>query len=250
MNNMLYDFSGKKFVVTGASSGIGRSTAICLANQGAQVVLMARDTVQLEETKAVMTGSGHQIISADLGEMVDMTELFNLMVEDGKKLDGLVHCAGVSQVLPLNGLRRNKIEECMKINFYAFVELVRLYAKKKYNNKGGSVVAISSIAACQPEKCQTAYAASKGALNAAVQSLAFELADKHIRINSIMPGFVNTRMIEEKTDFLNDKVRESKARQILGIIEPEEIANVVSFLLSEASGAITGRSMYADGGCL
>ncbi len=246
----LFDFTGKKYIVTGASSGIGRSTAILLSQQGAQVVLIARDKERLEETRSAMKGDNHQIISADLGEMEDMTELFNTMVADGKKLDGLVHCAGMSYVMPLNRLKRNNMEECMRINFYAFLELTRLYAKKKYGNKG-SIVAVSSLAATRPEKCQTLYAASKGALNSAVQSLAIELAAKEIRVNSIMPGFVNTKMMEmEEEIFPNEKLKESMERQLLGITEPEEIARVILFLLSEASGVITGRALCADGGWL
>lgn len=245
----LYDFTGKKYVVTGASSGIGRSTAILLSQQGGQVVLIARDKERLEETRLAMEGDNHLIISADLGEMEDMTELFDAAVADGKKLDGLVHCAGISSLLPLSALKRNKIEECMKINFYAFLELTRLFAKKKYGNKG-SIVAVSSIAACQPDKCQTLYSASKAALNSAIQSLAIELADKGIRVNSIMPGVVNTKMIQNGDDFLDEKLKEVMEKQLLGIIEPEEIAEAILFLLSEASGMITGRALYADGGLL
>ncbi len=246
-----FDFTGKKFLVTGASSGIGKSTAIRLSEQGAQVVLISRNKEKLEETKSLMEGNSHQVISADLGQMEDMTELFNVIISDGKKLDGLVHCAGIATILPLNMIMRNEIEECMSINLYALLELTRLFAKKKYHNSKGAIVAVSSIVVRYPEKCQTVYAASKGAVNAAVQALAIELADKKIRINSIMPGSTDTKMMwDAMANMPNAKMNEKINAQLLGLINPDEIADGIMFLLSDASRATTGRSFYADGGLL
>lgn len=249
MKNLL-DFTGKKFLVTGASSGIGQSTAICLAEQGAQVVLNGRNQERLEETKARMTGKGHQILAADLGAIEDMTKLFDEMVADGKKLDGFVHCAGIATILPLNMIKRSKIEECMSINLYALLEMTKLFAKKKYH-EGGSIVAVSSIVVKHPAKCQTVYAASKGAVNAAVQALAIELADKNIRINCIMPASTDTNMMRNALDQMPDEVMKKKLdEQLLGLTQPEEIANSIMFLLSDMSSAVTGRAFYADGGLL
>lgn len=247
----LFDFTGKKYIVTGASSGIGKSTAIRLSEQGAQVVLISRNKEKLEETRALMEGNGHQIIPADLGQMEDMTEIFNQIISDGKKLDGVVHCAGIATILPLNMIKRHKIEECMNINLYALLELTRLFAKKKYHNDKGSIVAVSSIVVRYPVKCQTVYAASKGAVNAAVQALAIELADKGIRINSIMPASTDTKMMQDAMANMPDTTMKEKVNaQLLGLTKPEEIADGILFLLSDASRAATGRSFYADGGLL
>lgn len=246
----LFDFTGKKFVVTGASSGIGRSTSVRLSEQGAQVVLISRNKEKLEETRSLMEGVGHQVISADLGQIEDMTDLFNEIIADGKKLDGLVHCAGIATILPLNRIRRHKVEECMNINLYALLELARLYAKKKYHDKG-AIVAVSSIVVYHPVKCQTVYAASKGAVNAAVQALAIELADKDIRINSIMPASTDTKMMQDAMrDMPNERIKEKINAQLLGLTSPDEIADAIMFLLSDASKATTGRVFYADGGLL
>lgn len=247
----LFDFTEKKFIVTGASSGIGRSTAIRLSQQGASVVLMSRNKEQLQETQNLMEGTSHQIIPVDLGQVEDMTELFDEIVSDGIKIDGLVHCAGMATILPLNMIKRNKLEECMNVNLYALLELTRLYAKKKYHNNPGSIVAVSSIVVRYPVKCQTVYAASKGAVNAAVQALAIELADKGIRINSVMPASTDTKMMQDAMSTMPDTTMKEKVNaQLLGVTQPEDIADAILFLLSDASRATTGRAFYADGGLL
>lgn len=246
-----FDFTGKKYIVTGASSGIGKSTAIRLSQQGAQVVLISRNINELQKTKNMMEGNHHRIIPADLGQMEDMTDLFNESISDGIKLDGFVHCAGIATILPLNRINRTKLEECMNINLYAFLELTRLFAKKKYHNVPGSVVAVSSIVVHYPVKCQTIYAASKGAVNAAVQALAIELADKKIRINSIMPASTDTKMMQEAMQIMpNETMKKKVSDQLLGLTQPDDIAEAILFLLSDASRATTGRAFFADGGLI
>ena len=248
-----YDFTGKKFIVTGASSGIGRSTAVRLSEQGAQIVLISRNQEKLEETRSMMQEGFHQIIPVDLGRTEDLSEVFDEIISDGVKLDGFVHCAGIATILPLERIRRKNLEECMNINLYALLELARLYAKKKYRNTGGegSIVAVSSIVARYPAKCQTVYAASKGAVNAVVQTLAIELAKKGIRINSIMPASTDTAMMRQALENMPNTVMQEKMKdQLLGVMHPDDIADAILFLLSDASRATTGRAFYADGGLL
>lgn len=234
-----FNFTGKKYLVTGGSSGIGRSTAIELSRQGARVVLAARDEVRLNETLQQMDGEEHTIVSLDLAQTEDLTELFTTATSDGVKLDGVVHCAGIAPILPLTLLDRTNMRECMDVNFYSFIELVKQASKKKFRAETMNIVAISSIAALYPKKCQTLYAASKAALNAAVQTLALELANKHIRINCVCPGAVDTKAQGYVAD-LNP--------QLLGILKPEQITHSVMYLLSEASSSMTGRCLFADGG--
>ena len=108
---------------------------------------------------------------------------------------------------------------------------------------------VSSICSQYPGKCQTLYAASKAAANAAVQSLAMELYDKGIRINSVLPGTINTPGIKEVTGRIGQEAFDALLRpQIHGLIEMHEISSIIAFLLSGLSTAITGRTVYADGG--
>ena len=242
--------TNKKTLLTGASSGIGRETAKYLDREGYRLVLLGRDEERLQETKEMLHGEGHRVISVDLSKEHDLEFVFKEAVSDGLSLDGVVHCAGIGPIIPIKLLKRQIIEEVMRVNLYSFIELVRHFSNKKYHNENSSIVAISSIAAVQPEKCQTAYSMSKAALNAAVEAMAIELAPKKIRINTIMPGVVDTPMARAASQLVanDDFISSVSERQLLGIIKPEAIAGLCSFLLSSASSMITGRALYADGG--
>ncbi|PWW08321.1 NAD(P)-dependent dehydrogenase (short-subunit alcohol dehydrogenase family) [Paenibacillus cellulosilyticus] len=245
------DFSDKKILVTGASSGIGRATAIYLSKLGAQIIVSGRNEERLNETMLQLTGDNHQIIVIDLAKEEDLSRFFEQMVQDGTKLNGMVHCAGIPYVMPLQSLSRKRISEVMETNFYPFIELVRQYAKKKFSN-GGSIVSISSILSVQPRAYETGYIASKAAMNAAVTSLAFELAKKEIRVNGVLAGNVMTEMVQETLKEYSNEENLNKVieQSLLGLGEPNDIASVCAFLLSDMAKFITGRNMYADGGFL
>lgn len=245
-----FDMSDKRYVITGASSGIGRSTAIRLAASGAKMVLLGRDEERLKKVATILSGAGHEYYTVDLSQGQNFSPLFDTITRNFK-LDGIIYSAGIGPITPLRLMKRAVIDEVMTTNLYSFLELVRLFSNKKYSNPGSSIVAISSIAAIQPEKCQTVYSMSKAALNVAVQALAYELAPKQIRINSIMPGVCNTDMVRVTADSVNGNyLKGALERQLLGILEPENIADICLFLLSDMSKAITGRAIYADGGRL
>lgn len=241
----IVDLTGKKILVTGASSGIGRETAILLSRLGARVVLVGRRTEELEVSLSGMEGTGHHIITYDLGVLENIKDLVREAVDyDQTKLDGLVHCAGITKTLSYKLMTTEKLDQVMRVNFYSFVELARQYADKK-NCNGGSIVAISSRAAVNPRRNQIAYGASKAAINASVQALSKELAKKNIRVNSILPGFIKTPMAEVFIDRVGDDL---DIRQLLGIGEPADVANMIAYLLSDAAKFITGALIHIDGG--
>lgn len=240
----LMDLAGKKILVTGASSGIGRATAIVLSKLGAQVVLVGRNEERLNDTLQHLSGRDHRCYTYDLAILEGIGPLLQEAVNhDGKKLDGIAHCAGVSLRLPVRNLRYEKMDMVMRTNFYSFVELAKHYSR---NCSGGSIVAVSSLAAQEGGAGQTIYAASKAALDAAVKTLSKEFAKKGIRVNSVRPGYVNTPMYEDiKQKVGKDTLGED---QLLGIGEPEDVANLIAFLLSDASRFITGANYLIDGG--
>lgn len=243
-----YDFSGKRFIVTGAGSGIGKATAMRLSEQGAEVCLLVLNNEQADEVMPCMFGRGHRSYVKDLGESGGYKEIFDDIISDGHKIDGLVHCAGIAKILPITLLNKANMDGSMTVNLYSFAEMVGLLSKKKYHDKA-SVVGVSAISVKYPQKCQGIYVATKAAMNAMVTSMARELAEKNIRINTVMPGNVNTQMT--KTAFENKTESEIDAvlkRALLGTEEPEDIADIILFLLSDASRMITGREIYADGG--
>ena len=245
------DLKTRTILVTGASSGIGRATSIYLSKLGAHIVLNGRNEEQLNVTLSLLFGDGHAVCATDLTTSENLEGLFDAAVCDGRKLDGLVHCAGIPCVMPLRVLDRKHLTEIMDSNFYSFVELIRQYSKKKYST-GGSIVGISSILSVQPRGYEAGYIASKGAMNAAIGSLAFELAPRKIRINGILAGNIMTEMAKRTLEQFDNKehFQEVIENSLLGLGEPDDIASVCAFLISDMSRFITGRLIYADGGLL
>jgi len=243
------EFSGRKILVTGAASGIGKATAQFLAERGASIVGLDLNLDGLAKLQEELMGKGLHFVGIETNLQSDNLEnAFVRATEDGVKLTGLVHCAGISSMVPLKSLSMERLHFVMDINFYSFVELTRLYSKKKYND-GGAIVGISSLAAQLPRAYELPYITSKAAMNAAIPCLAIELADKGIRVNGIMPGVVDTGMISaQQTEAQRQFIENMTKKTLLGAAQPTDIASVISFLLGNESRMITGRVIPVDGG--
>lgn len=242
------NLSGKRILVTGSSSGIGRATSVLLSKLGAVLVLMGRDKERLEETKQMLMGSGHITVSLELREFDKYAQVFKEIRSTGDKLSGLVHCAGVAKVIPIKVASAENIRDMFDVNFVSFMELVKHYSKKT-NSIGGSIVCLSAINAHYPQKCMSIYAATKGALEMAVSSLAVELFDKKIRVNAVVPGPIATPMADSFGEISGEEGN-IIGRQMIPLGEPEDIANMVAYLLGDTAKFITGRKFYVDGGRL
>lgn len=244
------DLTNKNIMVTGASSGIGRDTALLLSKLGAKTILIARNEEKLKNVIHQMDGNDHIYYPFDLSNIDEIELLFKKICFNSYKLDGLVHCAGIDVCRPLKITTKKILNEIMTINFYSFYELTRVFSNKKYNN-GGSIVAISSVAAQRGRKTLSAYSASKAAIEGAVRSLSVELADINIRINAIAPSFVETEMFKKYIDLAGEEaVKDIMKKQILGIGKTEDVANAAAYLLSDSSKFITGSVFSVDGGYL
>lgn len=243
----IINLQSKTFLVTGAGSGIGRETARVLSEQGAKVIMLDLNQEGIDETKELLNGQNHLSKTCDLTDFETLPAIVNEILVQCSKIDGFVHCAGLSSRKPLNVLKAKGFQKVMNVNFYSFVELTRLFTRKGNMNDGGSIVVMSSISSIKGYKAKTEYCVSKAAVDAFVRCMALELADRHIRVNSVMAAAVNTPMAQlaRRT---NSVVGASDFETPLGITQPYEVANTIAFLLSDATKTITGTSILIDGG--
>ena len=243
----IIDLSNKNIIVTGAASGIGRETAIVASKVGAKVVMLDLSEEGLHVTMSFLEGEGHAAHVINLCETESIAPFIKTIAEQHGKIDGVVHCAGISSRKPLNVLSKNGFSKVMDINFYSFVELVRQTTKKKYFSDGGSIVVMSSISSIKGYKAKTEYCVSKAAVDSFVRCMAAELADRKIRINSVMAAEVLTPLALKARE-TNAAVGASDFSAPLGPSDPYEVANTICFLLSNATKTITGTSLLIDGG--
>jgi NAD(P)-dependent dehydrogenase (short-subunit alcohol dehydrogenase family) len=238
---------GKKIIITGASSGIGRATAILVSQQGAEICLVGRDLQRLDETKQVMRGDYHSIFSMDFGKEPELS--LKTMFKTFGKADGLFHWAGVHSTAPLKVQDNISLHELFQINVFSALAVIKELRKKNNHNLGCSVVLMSSSSAMIGESAISAYASSKAAILGMTKSLASELVKDNMRINAISAGIVKTAMTEKLFDGLEPTyVKEIESKHALGFGEPEDVANAANFLLSNNSKWITGSNLVVDGG--
>ncbi len=244
-------FAEKSILVTGASSGIGRKTAVAVSREGGRVVLIGRDETKLQETLEQMERpSEHITIAYDLCDFDHYKEIFSMIKREGIILNGMVHCAGETSITPLRTLKRADGMRMMDIHLFAFLELTKNYAKKGMSN-GGSIVGISAINSHVPQKCMTIYASAKAAMECACRTMAVELAEKNIRINSVVVGGIDNKMKGvQALEGIESDYDSPVSRQVLGIGSVDQVVAPILFLLSDDSGFMTGRELYADGGLL
>ena len=235
---------GKQILVTGASSGIGKAIAVACAKMGATVIVTGRNVERLNETLNLMSEGDHKAISADLTKAEDIESL----VAELPKLDGLVQCAGVGSRVPCKNIGKEDLQHVFMPNVEAPILFQTAILSKRKINKAASIVYVASRAANAPIVGNAAYSASKGAIISYAKCLALELAPRLIRVNCICPGMVWTELI------LKDGVDKEQLEQsqltypLKRFGQPEDIANLAIYLLSDASSWMTGSSLDISGG--
>ena len=239
-----YSLDGKTILVTGASSGIGRATAIESSKLGAKVIITARNEERLQETMSSLEGEGHQLILCDLTNEDEL----NHLVENMPELDGLVCNAGINKLVPLRMLKAADMNIIFAVNTFSPIFLLQKLTKKKKLSEKASVVFTSSISGLGAVAVgESMYIASKGAISAFVKAAALELSKKNIRVNAVCPGMVVTDMSDAYD--LNEGGNEDLKNYPLGrYANPEDIAWGIIYLLSNASSWVTGTNLIIDGG--
>jgi len=239
-----FSLEGKIILVTGASSGIGRGIAIACSKMGANVILTGRNQMKLGETLAQLEVGNHKMIIADLTDGESVSRL----ISELPTLDGVVHCAGIGQRVLCKVATEQDVESVMDANFKAPVLLQSELLKHKKINKGASIIFIASISTWSPSIGNAFYSASKGAIVSYANCLALELAPRKVRVNCISPAMVWTDLIlQEGMDEEQLKADENNY-PLKRYGQPEDIANLAVYMLSDASGWMTGSNVKISGG--
>ena len=240
-----FSLEGKTVIVTGASSGIGKATAILCAEMGAKVVALGRNEQRLAETMAQLQGEGHIMSAFDLNDEKAMDAAIAAL----SLVDGVACCAGVANMTPFQFVAKEEMDRVFSANFFSPVMLVNKLLKAKKLQKGSSVVFVSSVDGPKVVHAgNSVYSASKSALVGMARNMAADLVGKKIRVNSVLPGTTDTKMIRT-TNVMEEMLQETaKALPMKRFAMPQEIANAIVFLLSEASSYITGTELVVDGG--
>jgi 3-oxoacyl-[acyl-carrier protein] reductase len=242
----MFDLTGKRALVTGASGGIGREIAKALAGSGARVALSGTRVGALEETRDLLGGGDHPILPTNLSDLDAVDKLVPSAEAALGGLDILVNNAGVTRDNLFMRMKNEEWDEVLAVNLTSAFHLTRAVLRGMMKQRFGRIIGITSVVGVVGNPGQGNYAASKAGLIGMSKALAYEVASRNITVNTVAPGFIGSAM----TDDLNDKQRDS----ILGKVPagrlgaPDEVAAAVVFLASNEAGYITGHTLNVNGG--
>jgi len=243
-----YSLEGKTILVTGASSGIGRATAIECSQMGANLVITGRNAERLNETFLKLSKDGNHIqIVADLTKQEDLDRL----VLDVPVLNGLVNNAGISFTKPIGFLKHEDLLKVYETNTFSPIMLTNNLLKKKKLEKSSSVVFVSSAASFGCSPANSVYGGAKSALANFMHYCTREITpSKMIRFNAIHPGMVQTELVDNLTFTEEELQRDIQRYPLKRYGTPQDVAFSIIYLLSDAASWITGVSLIIDGGVL
>lgn len=241
----MFDLSGKRALVTGASGGIGSEIAKALAAQGAEVALSGTRTGALEDVAKEISGKTH-ILPCNLSDLDSVERLVPQAEEAMGGVDILINNAGMTRDNLFMRMKDEEWDDVLKINLTAPFHLTRAAIKGMMKRRFGRIVSITSVVGVVGNPGQGNYAASKAGLAGMSKSLAYEVASRGITVNTIAPGFIASAM----TDELNEKQQETILQKVpagrLGTAQ--EVAAAAVFLSSEGAAYITGHTLNVNGG--
>ena len=245
-----FSLVNKNILITGASSGIGASCCKTCSEFGANILLLGRNHDKLNQTLEKLKPGDHTVLSYDLMDIAGIEKALEETLNKYGEIHGFIHSAGTDITRPLNSLRYKDYQAIFNTNVISGFEIARILSKKQYCAiDGGSYIFIASILGLVGRSGTIAYSASKGALLAGCRSMALELAAKKIRVNCISPAIVQTELVSNLFEELQEGAMDKmKLLHPLGFGHPVDIANACVFLLANETGWITGSNLVIDGG--
>ena len=241
-----FSLEGKTVLITGASSGIGKATALECARMGARLIITGRNETRLNEVFNSLEGKGHIQIIADLTNEDDILRI----AREIPTINGLVNNAGYNIMSVIQFIKKEDLSRILNVNLEAPIMLTHHLIKQKKIARGSSIVFTSSITARGRNSVgNSMYSATKGGLSSFMKNAALELATKQIRCNAVLPGMVETPLKEERTNITDEQWEINKQLYPLKRFgKPEDIAYGIIYLLSDASAWVTGTELVIDGG--
>lgn len=246
-----FTLKNKVVVISGAASGIGRQCAINCSQMGAKLILLDLNAEGLEQTMTMVERFEDHFCSViNLTDYESVQEVIKEAVVKVGRITGLLNCAGISTTLPLNVAKPDTLDKFFRVNVYTAYFLTQAVCKVgNFSKEGGSIVFFSSAAGQFGETGKSIYGMTKGALYSVAKSLACELSRKNIRVNSISPGVIVTPINQNLPHIADPELRkQTEALHLLGLGDPNDIANACIYLLSDASRWVTGSNLVVDGG--
>ena len=240
-----FSLAGKTILITRASSGIGKATAIECSKLGAKVIITGRNRLRLEETFSSMSGNAHLLIEADLQYPSDI----DMLIDSLPMLDGVVNNAGMTKTIPMAFISEEILLDVLRINTISPILITQKLLKRRKLAKSASIVFTSSISGNSVGVLgNTIYSTTKAAVNGFVKNAALELAPKNIRVNTVCPGMIDTGILSSGIITEEQLDEERKKYPLKRFGKPEEIAYAIIYLLSDASSFVTGSNLFIDGG--